>query len=79
MVQSLEQVTVAALALSAEERELLADQLLASISPDEGVPLSDEWKAEIERRIQEIDDGAETFPAEEVFAKIRAELRRKSA
>ncbi len=81
MVHSFAQVTADALALAlpVEEREQLVDRLLESMDADGEAPISEAWAAEIERRIQEIDDGVETFPAEEVFAELREELRRKSA
>ena len=79
MVSSLEQITADALTLTREEREQLVDRLLESIGGAEDLPISAEWMAEIERRVQEIDDGMETIPAEEVFAKLRAELRQKDA
>lgn len=39
---------------------------------DEEEELSDEWKAEIDRRIQAIDNGTEKLiPGEEVFSKLK--------
>ncbi len=58
-------------ALPFEERE----QLIAGLLEDDEMPLSEDWAAEIERRSQEIDHGAKTYPVEEVLAEIRAELR----
>ena len=80
MAVSLDQIAAEALTLPLKEREQLANLLYDSVNVAEDIaPLSDEWLAEIERRIQEIDDGAETFPVEEVLARIRAELRQKNA
>lgn len=70
MAKSLAEVTADAKALSFEERE----QLISHLLEDDDAPLSDEWMAEIKRRIQEIDDGMETIPAEEAFAKLREEF-----
>ncbi len=58
-------------ALPFEERE----QLIAGLLEDDETPLSDEWMAEIDRRIKEIEDGtAKTIPAEEFFAEMRRKL-----
>ena len=62
-------------ALSFEERE----QLIAGLLEDDDTPLSDEWAAELERRSQEVANGAKTYPLEEVLAEIRAELRQGKA
>ena len=76
MVSSLAQVKIDAAALSFEERE----GLVAYLCELNDLPLSAEWVAEIERRIKEVDDGvADMIPAEEFFAKLRAELHQKKA
>jgi putative addiction module component (TIGR02574 family) len=45
--------------------------------------LSDEWRAEIERRVDELDNGTvQTIPAEVVFARLKqrlADMRRGDA
>ena len=81
MAAALEQITADALALSPGERELLASLLWESL-PGDDAPLSEAWLVEIKRRIEEVDNGAETFDADEVLAEIRQELaegRRKAA
>ena len=70
MANSLERITIDALCLSFEERE----QLIASLLEAQDAPLSNEWTAEIERRILEIDSGLETIPAEEFFAEMHRKL-----
>lgn len=73
MASSLAQIMTDAKALSLEERE----QLIAGLLEDDETPLSDEWAVEIERRIQEVNNGAKTYPLEEVLAEIRTELRQR--
>ncbi len=70
---ALERLTADVLALPVDQRETLAHQLLDSVEHGDDTPLSPEWEAEIGRRIQEIDDGAETFAAEDVFAEMLRE------
>jgi len=49
----------------------LIDRLLESISPTQD-EIDDLWKAEIERRIDDVESGkVKTIPGNEVFAKIR--------
>ena len=73
-----DEVLQKALALSAEERDKLAAALLRSLEPDDAEVLTEAewneaWAAELNRRAQEIDEGrAQLFPAEEVFAELRA-------
>ena len=68
-------VLEAALALPETEREQIADRLLDSVEPPE--KLSPEWAAEIAGRVKEIDDGtAVLIPAEQVFAEVRAILKK---
>jgi putative addiction module component (TIGR02574 family) len=41
-----------------------------------GLPLSDEWEAEIQRRIDDVDSGRmQTVPGDEVFSRIEQRLR----
>ena len=70
---SYEKVKDDALHLPIEDRSRLASRLLESLDDDDDV--SPEWKDELDRRIQEIDDGtAEMIPHAEVMAKVRASL-----
>jgi putative addiction module component (TIGR02574 family) len=65
-------------ALEPDEQEQLLRALLEELDgpPDPGVEQA--WFEEIQRRSQELDSGAaETIPAEEVFTKARAELKRR--
>ena len=71
MAATFAQVTADALALPTEERERLLDLLVESVGGEEDdAPLGATW-GEVRSRIEEIENGAETIPAEEVFAKSR--------
>lgn len=51
-------------------RALLAEKILESLDIEDDFTISKEWKNEIERRCNEIDEGrAKLTNAEEVFAK----------
>ena len=62
-------------ALPPEERVRLAEELLSSVQDsDEEVDAA--WAEEIERRLEEVENGtAKLIPAEEVFAEIRSLLK----
>lgn len=69
-----DQVKAAVLALPEEARAEIIDAALSSLF-DPG-PLSDAWKAEIDRRSRQIDSGeVELIDNDEVFARVRARLR----
>ena len=74
VLSQLEEIKAAVLALPEEARAEVIDAALESLLP--APPLSDAWKAEIDRRSREIDAGeVELIPNEEVFAQVRARLR----
>ena len=57
-------------------RELLAEALVESLDRDDSFELSDEWKAEIEKRCAEVDQGlTKLIPAEEAIKKLRARYK----
>ena len=59
--------------LTPEDRVQLAEELIASVIPDQDV--DDAWADEIERRVREIDSGrAPLAPAAEAIARARAAL-----
>ncbi len=59
-----------------EERARLAEELLASLDPQEA-EVAAAWDEELRRRIDEIDAGTvELIPADEAFARVRRELAR---
>jgi putative addiction module component (TIGR02574 family) len=74
MSRNSEEILKQAMALSAEERAELADQLLGSIEPeDEGVEAA--WDAEIQRRVEELKAGSvSTVPWAEVRAALAAKI-----
>ena len=54
----------------------LVDRLLESISPSPK-EVDEAWKVEVERRIDEVESGeVDLIPGEEVFARIRARVRK---
>lgn len=78
MSLTLESVTAEALKLTPEERAELIETLIATIEP--ATRLHPAWEAEIERRLDDLEAGrAETVPADEVFARIEAKLKRNGA
>ena len=66
-----EELSRKALALPAEERVWLAEELLATVQ-EVDAEVEAAWDEEIKRRIAEIDNGtARLILAEEVFAEVR--------
>ncbi|OGV72524.1 MAG: hypothetical protein A3K19_32825 [Lentisphaerae bacterium RIFOXYB12_FULL_65_16] len=75
MPLTLEQTTVEALSLAEKERAQLAHVLIASLEQEEG-DFTEEWDAEIARRVAEIDNGtAKGRPVADVLREIRARYR----
>jgi len=73
-----EDIKNAALALPPEAREMLAEHLMASLSPEDQWDIDPLWLEEIERRYKEIEDGIVTpIPGEEVMNRLRARMKRK--
>ena len=71
MTQAAEQVLEAAMTLSESERMELAAVLWESVEEGRGPQLSPEWRAEIARRIAEIDSGqVQLLSEEEVNARL---------
>ena len=74
METPLEILEAQALKLTASERAALAQRLLASL--DEDAEIEEEWAAEIERRIAEVESGAvQVIPITEALASVRAALK----
>lgn len=79
MGRSLEQLEAEVLDLPVAERAHLVQRLIASLDDDEEDPREVEraWEDEIRHRLAEVEaETAELIPAEEVFAELRARLRR---
>jgi len=69
-----QQVAQAAMQLSPDERVDLAEKLWVSVDTPEAIAAA--WDEEIARRIAQLDAGeAETVPAEQVIAELRARLK----
>lgn len=63
--------------LSDSEKEALLRQLWEELDGPADPDVDAAWLKEIDRRAQEIDDGTvELIPADEVFAKIEASLKK---
>lgn len=79
MTVSVDAVAKEALKLSAEDREVLVEKLIASLEPSQ--LLSDEWRAEISRRLADVDAGrGRLVPADEAMARLAAHIHsRRSA
>jgi putative addiction module component (TIGR02574 family) len=77
MSLALNEIVTAALALPPEERQILVERMEDSLAR---VPIlhQEEWKAEVERRIRDLEAGrTKLIPAEEVFAGIRASIEQR--
>jgi putative addiction module component (TIGR02574 family) len=71
-----EEVANAALTLPAEDRAMLADDLVASLEASQA-EIDEAWRIEIERRIKEIKEGkVQLIPGEQVMSDLRAQLKR---
>lgn len=75
MSSLIDELSRKARALPPEERIRLAEELLSSVQEsDEEIEAA--WAEEIERRLEEVENGtAKLIPAEEVFAEIRRLLK----
>ncbi|XLZ69375.1 addiction module protein [Massilia sp. SR12] len=74
MNKPLEQIAAEAVQLPPDDRERLLGILLASLQPELGN--QEAWIEELERRMAAVEDGSnELIPGEEVFARIRSELK----
>jgi putative addiction module component (TIGR02574 family) len=68
MATSMDQLVSEALSLPLPSRAFLAEKLLESLSSAEDFQISDEWKAEIDRRCREFDEGgAQDVSAEQAL------------
>jgi len=72
MSRTFEEVRDEALTLSLEDRSHLAEELLDSVESEEGIEWDEEYAAEIQRRVAEIDAGtAEHIDSDEAIANVR--------
>ncbi|MGH9932016.1 MAG: addiction module protein [Pyrinomonadaceae bacterium] len=70
-MSELSRILEEALALPAEERARLAASLISSLEPEEDPDVEQAWRAEVARRVEELDKGtAETVDWEEARRRI---------
>ena len=75
MIMTAEKLVAEALHMPSSVRAFVAEQLIKSLDVDADIDLSPEWKAEIEKRCREIDEGSVSLiNAEEVFKKAYSRL-----
>ena len=79
MPTTVQAIAEQAMQLTPEDREVLVERLIASLEPAE--PLHPAWRAEIARRVAEMDAGRVRFiPADEAMADLAAHIHsRRSA
>lgn len=76
MTNIVDELTLKAHSLPAEDRARLAENLLSSLQGDADPSIEAAWDAEIRRRLDEVDAGtAKLMPAAEVFAEVRRMLK----
>lgn len=74
-VSELEVVKSQLLLLPAEDRLAIGEMLIESVDADADFELDEEWEAEIERRVDEVESGtAKLLSFEEVNSAIRQRL-----
>ena len=67
----------AAMTLSPDEREMLAEDLIASLRGEDQETIKRLWLEEAERRDKEIEDGlVRAIPGEEVMRRLRSRYKR---
>ena len=75
MENTYEDVVSAAMSLPPQARAVLAEQLLASLESSQD-DVDAAWRAEIERRVKEIEEGeVQLISGEQVMSELRAELK----
>jgi len=76
MTTLVDELTLKARSLPAEDRARLAEDLLSSLQEDADPAVEAAWDIEIRRRLDEVEAGtAKLIPAEEVFAEVRRMLK----
>ena len=75
MARSLDDIRTEVLALDAEAKEILLADLVAELDRPFDADVQKAWLEEAHRRLRQVENGeVELIPADEIFAKIRAEL-----
>ena len=76
MTTIVDELTLKARLLPAEDRARLAEDLLSSLQEDADPAVEAAWDTEIRRRLDEVEAGtASLIPATEVFAEVRRMLK----
>jgi putative addiction module component (TIGR02574 family) len=70
-----DELSARARTLPVEDRARLAQEMLDSLHQEADAKVGDAWDREIERRVAEIESGAELIPAQEVHAQARRIIR----
>jgi putative addiction module component (TIGR02574 family) len=71
------EIMSAAMTLSPDEREMLAEDLIASLRGEDQETIKRLWLEEAERRDKEIEDGlVRAIPGEEVMRRLRSRYKR---
>jgi putative addiction module component (TIGR02574 family) len=77
MAKTIEDIESDIRKLSADDRRNLLRDLIADLDGDMDQGVEEAWLVEAERRYKELEEGdAELIPAEEVFARARARLKK---
>jgi len=78
MARALSEIESEIRALGPEDQEYLLRALLQELDGPPDSAVEEAWLDEVERRSRELDAGTvEAIPADEVFAKARAELKKR--
>lgn len=82
-ISTYEELMSAAMALSPNERAILAERLIESLDAEDQIDAEDQkridrlWAEEAERRLKEIEDGLVTpIPGDEVMRRLRSRYKR---
>ena len=77
VIRTYEEIISAAMALSPNERVMLAEHLIESLDVEEQERINTLWAEEAERRNKEIEDGiVNAIPGEEVMNRLRSRYKR---
>ena len=76
MTSIVDEITLKARSLPAEDRARLAEDLLSSLQEVHDLAIEAAWDTEVRRRLDEVEAGtAKLIPAAEVFAEVRRMLK----
>jgi putative addiction module component (TIGR02574 family) len=76
-IRTYDEIMSAAKTLSPDEREMLAEDLIASLDAEDQETIDRLWADEAERRDKEIENGlVRAIPGEEVMRRLRSRYKR---